>query len=240
MRHINIYTDGACKNNPGPGGYGWVIVENDKVAEVSNAPGFRRTTNNRMEIRAVFFALSRIRELVKESRDTDVKVTVYSDSQLVVNTIEKGYARKKNKDLWDMVDNVLLALKDMNVSVSFNWVKGHADNPWNNLADQLAVKASLRADSCDTVYEEICREETRLARPVAEHIPEPEIVDVRFCNVRDRKNRRIEVLLTNGTVVNIIPTCAGFAQTECTVDESRITVDIAWKYVGWLNGRAEL
>ncbi len=236
MRNINIYTDGACKPNPGPGGYGWVIVENNKEIQRSHATGFRKTTNNRMEIRAVQVGLSNVEEIIRQSRDTNVTVTVYSDSQLVVNTIEKGYARKKNKDMWEKLDEVLHELKCMSVPVTFIWVRGHADNRWNNLADEIANKACQESYRQDTVFEEICKEETQPARPFPKHITEPEIVDVRFCNVRDRKNRRIEILLTNGTTVTILPCHGGFEQTGCTQAESAITVDIAHRFTRWLNG----
>ena len=241
MRKINIYTDGACKNNPGPGGYGWVIVENDKEIHRSHATGFRKTTNNRMEIRAVSVGLSNVLEIIKESRETNVTVTVYSDSKLVVNTIEKGYAQKKNKDMWEKLDEILLEFKHMNIQVEFIWIKGHTDNKWNNLADEVANEACRNAYRIDTVYEEICsREETQIHRPIIERTPEPEILDVLFQNVRGKDNRKIDVLLTNGTTVTILPCHGGFEQTGCTVEESRITVDIANKYVDWLNGRAEL
>ncbi len=134
---IVIYTDGAASGNPGPGGYGAVLISGDLRKELSQ--GFKRTTNNRMELLAVIVAL----ESLKKEKS---KVTVYSDSKYVVDAIEKNwlnnwvqkdFKKVKNPDLWR---RFLLAFKKHHVK--FVWVKGHADNIENNRCDVLATSAA--------------------------------------------------------------------------------------------------
>lgn len=134
---ITIYTDGAAKGNPGPGGYGAVLKFNQHRKELSE--GFRLTTNNRMELLAVIRAL-------QELKLTGIPVTIYSDSKYVVDAIEKGwlwawqkkgFKDKKNPDLW--LRYIPLHLK---YKPKFVWVKGHAGNPENERCDQLAVAAA--------------------------------------------------------------------------------------------------
>ena len=135
MPEITIYTDGSALGNPGPGGYGAVLISGRFRKEVSQ--GYRLTTNNRMELLAVCVAL----EMLKfEGSD----VTIYSDSKYVVDAVEKrwvfgwekkGFAGKKNPDLWT---RFLRSYRRHNVR--FIWVKGHADTVENNRCDQLAVK----------------------------------------------------------------------------------------------------
>jgi len=135
--HIQIYTDGACSGNPGPGGYGVVMMAGEHRKEISE--GFRLTTNNRMELLSVIVALESIK---KENS----QVTVFSDSRYVVDAIEKkwlngwikkGFSKIKNPDLWLRYSRI--ASKHQ---VNFVWVKGHANNEHNNYCDQLAVAAS--------------------------------------------------------------------------------------------------
>jgi ribonuclease HI len=135
---ITIYTDGASRGNPGPGGYGVVLIWGDHVKELSQ--GYRRTTNNRMELMAVIAAL----EAMKKN---NLDLTIYSDSSYVVKAHEEGWLRnwirtdfkggKKNKDLW---------LKFHKLSqlhrIKFIWVKGHHTNVYNNRCDELATKAA--------------------------------------------------------------------------------------------------
>ncbi|MCE2404981.1 MAG: ribonuclease HI [Dehalococcoidia bacterium] len=152
-KRISIYTDGACINNPGPGGYGVVLLDGSRRKEMSG--GYRRTTNNRMEILAAVVAL--------EALKTRCQVTLYSDSQYLVNAVEKGWAKKwrangwrrgkdakaLNPDLWER----LLALCDRH-DVRFRWVRGHAGNPENERCDQLATGAARRPGlPVDTGYE---------------------------------------------------------------------------------------
>ena len=137
MPEITIYTDGSALGNPGPGGYGAVLISGRFRKEVSQ--GYRLTTNNRMELLAVCVAL----EMLKfEGSD----VTSYSDSKSVVDAVEKrwvcgwekkGFAGKKNPDLWSRFLRSYRRHK-----VRFVWVKGHADTVENNRCDQLAVAAA--------------------------------------------------------------------------------------------------
>ncbi|WP_346239253.1 ribonuclease HI [Niabella insulamsoli] len=137
-KSITIYTDGASRGNPGPGGYGVVLMYKGHVKELSG--GFKKTTNNRMELLAVI-------EGLKALKTKDIPVTIFSDSQYVVNAISKGWLRnwirtdfkggKKNKDLWLQYDKL-----SRNFNIKINWVRGHADNPYNNRCDQLATAAA--------------------------------------------------------------------------------------------------
>ena len=141
MKQVEVYTDGACSGNPGPGGWGAVLRYrfNGKVYEKELSGGDDSTTNNRMELLAVCVAL----EMLKfEGSD----VTIYSDSKYVVDAVEKrwvfgwekkGFAGKKNPDLWT---RFLRSYRRHNVR--FVWVKGHADTVENNRCDQLAVAAA--------------------------------------------------------------------------------------------------
>ncbi len=137
MSEIKIYTDGSSRGNPGPGGYGVVLLSGHHRKELSK--GYRLTTNNRMEIMAVIAGLQSLKK-------KDLPVTIYSDSQYVVNTIEKGWLKnwlktdfkgKKNKDLWKLYHHLTDGMK-----IRFVWVKGHADNPLNNRCDELATEAA--------------------------------------------------------------------------------------------------
>ena len=153
MKQVTIYTDGACRHNPGPGGYGVILRYNSHRKELSG--GYRRTTNNRMEILAVIAGL----EVLKEP----CRVTVYSDSQYLVDSINKGWAtrwrangwRRSNKekainpDLWER----LLDLCKIH-TVQFTWVRGHAGNSENERCDELATKAARgRHLATDDFYE---------------------------------------------------------------------------------------
>jgi ribonuclease HI len=135
---IIIYTDGAARGNPGPGGYGAILRYGNHVKELS--AGYRLTTNNRMELMAVIVAL----EALKKDR---MKVVIYSDSQYIVKAVEEGWLKnwlrtdfkggKKNKDLWLRFADV--ASKH---NIRFVWVKGHAENIYNNRCDELATLAA--------------------------------------------------------------------------------------------------
>lgn len=143
---IIIYTDGGCSGNPGPGGYGAVILDDEKRTELSG--GFRLTTNNRMEMMACIVAFEQI-------TDRDKPVHVYSDSSYMINGLTKGWAAgwrrrgwKKsdgqpavNPDLWQR----LLDLYE-NLTVDMTWVKGHAGHELNERCDQLAVTAGADSD----------------------------------------------------------------------------------------------
>ncbi len=146
MADITIYTDGSALGNPGPGGYGAVLISGPFRREVSQ--GYRLTTNNRMELLAVIVAL----EMLKFEGSN---VTLYSDSQYVVNAVEKGwllgwerkgFAGRKNADLWQRFLRVY-----RRHHVRFVWVKGHADTVENNRCDQLAVAAAGSANLLEDV-----------------------------------------------------------------------------------------
>ena len=138
---INIYTDGSSQGNPGNGGYGAILEFQGKRKELSQ--GFRKTTNNRMELLAVIAALEALKK-------ENLNITVYSDSKYVVDAIEKkwldgwvktGFKKKKNPDLWR---RYLEASKGHNIK--YIWLKGHAGHPQNERCDQLAVAAAQSYD----------------------------------------------------------------------------------------------
>ena len=139
MKHVDIYTDGACSGNPGPGGYGAVLVYNGKEKEISG--GEKNTTNNKMELTAVIEAL----KLLKEP----CSVTVTTDSKYVCDSMTKGWAESWKKKGWKKADgkqalntelwDQLLTLCEKH-RVEFIWVKGHAGHPYNERCDRLAVE----------------------------------------------------------------------------------------------------
>ncbi len=133
---ITIYTDGAASGNPGPGGYGAVLISGHHRKELSE--GFKLTTNNRMELLAVIVALETL-------KINNSEVTVYTDSRYVADAVEKGwlfdweakdFKKRKNPDLWQ---RFLMVYRKHRVK--FIWIKGHANNKENELCDRLAVKA---------------------------------------------------------------------------------------------------
>lgn len=154
LKPVTIYTDGGCSFNPGPGGYGAIIIIENERKEIS--AGYRWTTNNRMEIMACIAAL----EYLKERS----RVMLFSDSQYVVNAITKGWAKRwqrfnwkrnqeedaENPDLWER----LLHLSEKH-EVNFCWIKGHAGKAENERCDQLAVQAAKGIDLLiDEFYEQ--------------------------------------------------------------------------------------
>ena len=141
VREIIMYTDGASRGNPGPGGYGTILISGQYKKELS--AGFKLTTNNRMELLAVIKGLEAL-------KTNDCNVTVYSDSRYVVDAVEKrwvfewekkGFKSKKNPDLWK---RFLKSYRKHNVT--FKWVKGHDNNPFNERCDEMAVEASKGTD----------------------------------------------------------------------------------------------
>ncbi len=142
MKSVTIYTDGACSGNPGPGGWGAILRYGDKKKEMSG--GAAETTNNRMELTGVIEALSALKE--------PCHVSLYTDSQYIANAINEGWLKSwiahnwkrktgpvKNADLWKRI--VELFEKHQ---VEIHWVKGHAENEYNNRCDQLAVAESKK------------------------------------------------------------------------------------------------
>ena len=138
MKQVSIYTDGACSGNPGPGGWAAILIWQGREKELSG--GDKQTTNNRMEMTAVISAL----EALKEPCD----VELWSDSRYVIDALEKGWAeswKKKgwkrankepalNPDLWETLLNLTARHR-----MHYHWVKGHAENAYNNRCDELAV-----------------------------------------------------------------------------------------------------
>ena len=155
MKQITLYTDGACSGNPGPGGFGAVLQFGKHRNELSG--GFRSTTNNRMELLAVIEGLEALKQRCE--------VTVYSDSRYIVDAVNKGWAQRWRANGWrrnkkekavnpDLWVRLLDLLEKHDVSVQ--WVKGHAGNPGNERADELAVEASRGNDlAVDEGYEKV-------------------------------------------------------------------------------------
>ncbi len=152
LKKIEIFTDGGSLGNPGPGGYGVIIVYKDKRKEISG--GFNLTTNNRMELTAAIVGLSSLKE--------KCEVTLFTDSKYVVDGIMKGWARswrakgwmrnKKEKavnpDLWEK----LLQLVEFH-KVEFKWIKGHAGHPENEICDKLSKTSAAGSNlPCDEGY----------------------------------------------------------------------------------------
>jgi ribonuclease HI len=150
MKIIQIYTDGACSGNPGPGSYGVIMKFNGREKIITE--GFRKTTNNRMELLSVIVALEKI--------TTDkYPVEIYSDSKYVIDSITKGWVfnwvktnfkGKKNEDLWKRFLEV-----ESKFNITYHWVKGHNGHPENERCDQIAVE-SIKNQSLgiDKIYEE--------------------------------------------------------------------------------------
>ena len=153
MKKVEIYTDGACTGNPGKGGFGAVLIYNGVQKEISR--GFRKTTNNRMELMAAVEAL----KLLKEQ----CKVDLYSDSKYLTDAINKGWLESWMKNGWRKADKKPVLNIDLweeilklteNHSVNFIWVKGHAGNKYNEICDSLAVNAYTNAaEYVDENYE---------------------------------------------------------------------------------------
>ncbi|MBI5218962.1 MAG: ribonuclease HI [Bacteroidia bacterium] len=158
MHKISIYTDGAARGNPGPGGYGIVLISGSHRKELSQ--GYRLTTNNRMELLSVIVALETLKHEGSE-------VTIYSDSRYVVDAVEqgwvfewsrKGFKKKKNPDLWKRFLEIY-----SKHHIKFIWVKGHADNRENERCDELAVEASSGNNLLsDEIYEKSLEKDTGL------------------------------------------------------------------------------
>ena len=140
MKEVTIYTDGACKGNPGLGGYGAVLIYKNHRKEISGSQ--KDTTNNRMELMAAIVAL--------ETLTMPCKVTLFSDSKYLVDGIEKGWAKKWKSNNWmrtktepalnsDLWERLLCAIERHDII--FSWVRGHAGNVENERCDQLAVGA---------------------------------------------------------------------------------------------------
>lgn len=138
MKHIDMYTDGACSGNPGPGGWGVVLIYKDLIKEFSGYDA--ETTNNKMEITAVIEGLKKIKE--------PCNITIYTDSAYTMNAFEQGWIRNWQLNNWKTVNKKPVANQDLWITLlsllsrheyQFVKVKGHADNQYNNRCDQLAT-----------------------------------------------------------------------------------------------------
>ena len=149
VKEVEIFTDGACQGNPGPGGWGAILRYQQTEKEISG--GDANTTNNRMELSAVIEAFKRLKE--------PCDVTLYSDSQYVCNGISKGCAKSWKKNGWrksdkspalnpELWDELLTLIEPHNLTVV--WVKGHAGHPENERCDQLAVAAAEKTKNSPT------------------------------------------------------------------------------------------
>ena len=145
MKKVQIYTDGACSGNPGPGGYGVILKSNGKEKILSK--GYKNTTNNRMELRAVIAGLSALKERCK--------VQIFSDSKYIIDAVNNGWAFRWKKNGWkrnkkeyalnpDLWDNLLDLISQH--ETEFIWIKGHAGHDENERCDKLAVAASAQSD----------------------------------------------------------------------------------------------
>ena len=143
---ISIYTDGGCSNNPGPGGYGAILIDNGQEREISG--GFKLTTNNRMELMACIAALRALTV-------TNLPVRIYSDSSYVVNGISKGWAKSWRRRGWIKSDKQPAVNPDLwgelldlveGRNIAFQWVRGHVGHPLNERCDQLAGAAFRTKD----------------------------------------------------------------------------------------------
>jgi ribonuclease HI len=135
---IDIYTDGACSGNPGPGGWAAIVVQGDEQLELKGSA--EGTTNNRMEIIATMEGLAQTPE--------NAEVTIHSDSQYVVNTMTKNWKRNANRDLWQRLDDLASSRK-----VNWVWVKGHDGHPKNERADKLAVEMIGQTSNMPTHFD---------------------------------------------------------------------------------------
>ena len=143
MKQVELYTDGACSGNPGPGGWGAILIFKGIEKELSG--GEASTTNNRMELTAVIEGLSALKE--------SCIVELYSDSKYVIDGLSKGWAASWRKNGWKKADKkpalnpdlweTLLTLTEKH-QMRYHWVKGHAENPYNNRCDELAVAESKK------------------------------------------------------------------------------------------------
>jgi ribonuclease HI len=149
MKRIQLYSDGACSGNPGPGGYGVILKYNEHVKEFS--AGYKSTTNNRMEMMAIIVGLESLNEICQ--------VDVYSDSKYIVDAVNQGWALKWEANNWkrnkkEMAKNIDLWIRLLDLleehKVTMNWVKGHAGHPENERCDKLAVAAAASPTLVDS------------------------------------------------------------------------------------------
>jgi ribonuclease HI len=136
VKKIEVFTDGSCKGNPGPGGWAAILIEKNIAKPFAILKGNEiDTTNNRMEMIGVIEAL----RYINEHHLQNLEITLYSDSNLVIQTLNRGWKRKANIDLWEELDEL-----NEELSVEYVWVRGHGQNKWNNKCDQIALMEATR------------------------------------------------------------------------------------------------
>lgn len=141
-KKIEIYTDGSCLGNPGPGGWGVLIPGKGtgKVPDLRISGGEDHTTNNRMEMMAMIKALEWLHKNIEKEELSETGIIIYSDSNLLISTLNQGWKRKANTDLWAQIDKLRAWLR-----IEWIWVKAHATNKFNNQVDKLALAAATTA-----------------------------------------------------------------------------------------------
>lgn len=138
MDTIKIYTDGSCLGNPGPGGWAALIIIEGKEKEIAGHE--KDTTNNRMEMTAIIRALEYLRENLNKTTLATSKINIYSDSNLLMQTLNLGWKRKANTDLWAELDKLRAWL-----NIKWQWVKAHHTDKYNNRVDKLAISQAKKA-----------------------------------------------------------------------------------------------
>ena len=187
VQPIQIYTDGSCKGNPGPGGWAAVIFSNGQIIKELSG-GDANTTNNKMEITAVIQGLKAI--------PCSSKIDIFSDSSYVINSMTKNWKRNVNKDLWSQLD-----FEANRHQLTWYWVKGHSGDPGNELADKLAYAAADAASKGDTVMDQHQPSEGLT------HIDEggnASMVDVADKNVTVREATAVGVVTMSKETLNLI------------------------------------
>jgi len=136
LQQITVYTDGSCLGNPGPGGWAAILLHGDDRKEI--AGGEKDTTNNRMEMMAVIEALKLLHKNHKEDLQK-IPIQFYIDSNLIVQTLNAGWKKKKNQDLWAEIEKLTAWM-----NIKWDWVKAHHTNKLNNQVDELALAAAQK------------------------------------------------------------------------------------------------
>ena len=187
IQPIQIYTDGSCKGNPGPGGWAAIIFSNGQIIKELSG-GDTNTTNNKMEITAVIQGLKAI--------PSSSKIDIFSDSSYVINSMTRNWKRNVNKDLWSQLD-----FEAARHQLTWYWVKGHSGDPGNELADKLAYAAADAASKGDTVMDQHQPSEGLT------HIDEggnASMVDVADKNVTVREATAVGVVTMSKETLNLI------------------------------------
>ncbi|MBI2634042.1 ribonuclease HI [Candidatus Peregrinibacteria bacterium] len=135
---IEIYTDGSCIGNPGPGGWAAMILIGGKDDKISGNE--KHTTNNRMEMMAIIKALEYLHKNIDRKFLSNTKIILYSDSNLLIQSINKNWKRKANTDLWAQLEKLRGWL-----NIEWKWVKAHHTNKYNNIVDKLALGQAIKA-----------------------------------------------------------------------------------------------